>query len=530
MSFFGLGTPAFSHPCDIALGLLIRPLPAANATLHLRFTPDPSQGDHSALGRNSPPLHWESYRTDLNGQHRVGAGCLPEDPLPAGLGTYDLVTLAGVSSARISRAGLYSLLGQIRRLLKDNGELLVVFRENVVPSSRLIQATRLLHCAVQRLYRHDLARALKREELAHAEWFALTRDGAGCLTRIQPLESRSPWASRPFNLRRYLRLKAAGEFAVRVSASALQAPLIAQCLQSTQLAERSQSCGLQSLMVTPKEKVVAIAELDDSHAVLRIPLSAAGRLASEQNAEALRHLGTLPQLTNLVPHLIHQVEADGVFFTAESFVEGTPLRHQPQGPQALQAVEGLLHTINPRLDLQRRKIEGDDFEALVARPLSAILPLVRTQEDRDWLERYLIDSFRGKEAAFGICHGDFSVRNIYMKNSNVVGVIDWDEASLQGLPVLDAISHLFSLQSRRGKGLSDTVNRLLTRQWPEQTELDFLWRCYEYFGVEPEHHHALVLLYWLQIVGNQAEFWYFKKAAFQKTNIVDVVWLIPRNG
>lgn len=557
MSFFGLGTPKFGHPCDIALGLLLGPLPATNATLHLKFTSDPFHGNQLVLDRNCPPIHWESYRTDINGQHQVAIGCLPEEPLPGGLGTYDFVSVVGVSPARISRAGLYSLFGLIRLLLTGNGELLVVFREDACNgnsvahndplretstarganrgsvvrnkrSSRWSQAARLLQCAFQRMYRHDMARALKRQGLDHAEWVTLARDGAGCLSRIQPLESRSPWAGRPFNLRRHLRLKVAGEFAVRASASALQAPLIAQCLQSTQLAMHSLSCGVQSLMVTPKEKVVAIAALDDSRAVLRIPLSVAGRLASEQNARVLRHLGTLPQLSNLVPRLIHQGDADGIIFTAETFVDGTPLRHLQQGPQALQAVEALLHSINPRLNLQRRKIEGDAFEALIARPLAAILPLVRTQQDRDWLQQYLIDSFRGKEASFGISHGDLSVRNIYMKHSNVVGVIDWDEASLQGMPVLDAISHLFSLQSRRGNGLADTLGRLLTRRWPEQVELDFLARCYDYFGVDPEEHQSLVLLYWLQIVGNQAGYWYFAGNELTRNMIDEFVALIRR--
>ena len=94
------------------------------------------------------------------------------------------------------------------------------------------------------------------------------------------------------------------------------------------------------------------------------------------------------------------------------------------------------------------------------------------------------------------------------------GVIDWDEGSRRGLPVLYAISYLLNQHSRRNTRFSDPLWCLFIRQWPVQEELRFLDRCYAYFSASPDQHQASVMLVWLRLVRGQPDHGYASKYDF----------------
>ena len=79
------------------------------------------------------------------------------------------------------------------------------------------------------------------------------------------------------------------------------------------------------------------------------------------------------------------------------------------------------------------------------------------------------------------------------------GIIDWDDARDQGVPVLDAINHLISCELRRAPPVTyaQTLYRLAFQAWPSAEERAFLARMYRFSRVDHRHHPGLVYLNWL---------------------------------
>ena len=243
----------------------------------------------------------------------------------------------------------------------------------------------------------------------------------------------------------------------------------------------------------------------------------------------LEGLQSASRLTGIAPRPILEEEDHERYFVVESQVRGTSLRHLPQGEDDLRLVEDLLRSMNPVKALETGILGDDLFNRLVAAPLDLMLPLISDGEHHRLLFEFFYKAFRGSHFNFGVSHGDFSVRNIYLDHGRVSGVIDWDDGSMRGLPVLDAISHLLSRQSRRGKGFEDSCIRLATREWPLDYELQFLDRCYRYFGVDPGQHIALVMLQWLHVVSNQSQHWFGQDDAFTQQHIGKIAAFISEH-
>lgn len=525
------------HPCDTAMGVLISPA-VSRATLYLNFgsaptdKPDAEDKLQTINVVKTVCLDGslvESTRTPISHASTFG--------LPAGDAAIDLAVLS--SHIPIAQWGqvLNVLIQEIRRVLKPGGELLIVYEPNGGDRRvkkklmrRLQGHVRMLRNALRPVDRCRIASALYGNGLTHAEWFVPWRDQGGCLTTIQPIENR--WLPAR-DWRQKFKAMAAKETIARASASPLQPSLLQTCTRETSIniareSRAPKTAHIGALLVTPKEKVVAMANVNGADVVIRIPLSGQALRACKHNMRALKRLQADASSACVAPRPLFEASLHGQYFSAESRIDGGPLVNLPPAKRRLELVETLIKTLNPTSRIIRRRLESTNYDELVGTPLAAVLSRVTRTNDRVVLARYFSVALHGMPYAAGVSQGDFSLSNIFIYDQKISGVIDWDEGAMNGLPVLDAISHLCSRQGHRSGNFSDTFCRLATRQWPESAELAFLDRCYEHFSVDPGQHFALVMLYWLQIVGSQSQFWFSHNTDFSRTHVDDIVRLISQ--
>jgi hypothetical protein len=81
----------------------------------------------------------------------------------------------------------------------------------------------------------------------------------------------------------------------------------------------------------------------------------------------------------------------------------------------------------------------------------------------------------GRETTLSWIHGDFTPGNVLLgpDASSVTGIVDWGQARPAGLPALDAVLWVLSLDAgRRGEPMGRVVGRSLSwRQWPDDNPL-----------------------------------------------------------
>jgi hypothetical protein len=94
---------------------------------------------------------------------------------------------------------------------------------------------------------------------------------------------------------------------------------------------------------------------------------------------------------------------------------------------------------------------------------------------------------------------------------------------MQGIPMLDGISHLISRQYRRKRGFSSALWNLANLQWPAKEELDFLERFYHHFGVDTKQHFNFVMLQWLHAVSQHFDLQHAREPHFVDSRIIEVV-------
>jgi hypothetical protein len=216
----------------------------------------------------------------------------------------------------ISAEAYGHLLSELMELLAEDGELLLLTAnpfgrrrlinlvEPCLKSKGVAAKVRAVSVCTRELLQQMKAfpsqRKLRKLMLSTGfsamEWFRPLRDDAGYLREIRPLfPSNMEWA-------RYSPLHRGGpfrsspwfsdEYLIRAAPRALSPPALYQCLQEVARNLKSDSYQEQlihvnRLLVTPKEKIVIMATLGATRAVIRIPLSEAARRACQRNLRTL---------------------------------------------------------------------------------------------------------------------------------------------------------------------------------------------------------------------------------------------------
>jgi SAM-dependent methyltransferase/aminoglycoside phosphotransferase (APT) family kinase protein len=271
------------------------------------------------------------------------------------------------------------------------------------------------------------------------------------------------------------------------------------------------SITLNGCVVTGKEKAVFRGILGDLPIVLKVPADQRALDGEARNWRMLEALSRQPPMADFVPRPIASGVHQGVPYFLESALRGRPLvehmatlTRQAAGVQAM-ALLANLHA-NPETAVPIAKC-SEPYRFMVSDPIAKLKQHGANPAQCDRLERRLQETLASQRWRLGLYHGDFTPSNIFVAEGEVSGVIDWECATERGLPALDAICYIESMQriSDPGSRVAGNVLRLSRWEWPSSEELAALRAFYRQFAVDPSMHEALCRLCWLRHVANQLD-------------------------
>jgi O-antigen/teichoic acid export membrane protein/aminoglycoside phosphotransferase (APT) family kinase protein len=251
-------------------------------------------------------------------------------------------------------------------------------------------------------------------------------------------------------------------------------------------------------------------------AVLRLPRTslASSTLERQQHLLTTLHADTrLGAWRTLLPRLLAAGEVRGQVYTVEHVLPGRDARSVYGHPARRYALEtAAVATISDlhRCTATTSVLELDAFKAWTddrlqdLRDMLGGVPLRATYEPAlERLAAELREAVVGRRLARSTVHGDFFPGNILVgpDGETVTGIIDWDQGSEQGLPILDVVLLLLSSRMLVQHAQLGSVVRAVLDGAPwtrhEQTLLDNSWAALpgEAIGLR-----ALVLLCWLEHV------------------------------
>jgi hypothetical protein len=243
----------------------------------------------------------------------------------------------------------------------------------------------------------------------------------------------------------------------------------------------------------PTKDVVVIRAASLPNAVRRI----------ERNATALRRLEQ-SSIAAFVPRELATV-ADGVgaIMTAESRIAGQSLLDIRPGTlkNRLFKEAALVLQAFRREHTVLRPLEPTEYAAQVGTAFEVLRNIASVQDEIliDQLEQEMHERLLcGKVWAMGPNHGDFKNGNIIIgANKKVVGFIDWDGWTEQGLPLLDEmLLCLYEDAKGAGRHLGASISALFVDGWlPFQTRLVSETR--DALGIDSVDFATLKVLFWL---------------------------------
>jgi len=358
-------------------------------------------------------------------------------------------------------------------------------------------------------------RLLRAAGFSQEEFYGLT-PGYTQLAELISLQRRDRiW--RPWKARGVERLKRSRNFVPAYGIVAYpetsSRPSLAEQLAASleqQLGSRQGTACFTRFQVTDKNKGIISANVDGRPIVVKLPFNDAIGARAARNHQFLAKAREHESLRTYLPHAVGTGEIMGIRYYAEERVAGHSLLEEldaSNGMRWFDAATAFLEAVNP--GLQQRKPEvltTEMFQRQVSAPLERLACVVdATLVER--IDSYLRRSLEGLLVRFGVVHGDFSYSNVFVQSGSIVGVIDWDDSDLMGIPALDALNFVDSLY--RGSNRHSTAVKVISRlaRWGglADEEKDFLETSYRRCGIESSYHSALVCLYWLRHVADQLD-------------------------
>lgn len=362
---------------------------------------------------------------------------------------------------------------------------------------------------------NGFSRLLRAAGFSTEEFYGLT-PGYTQLAELIPLQRRDRiW--RPWKARGLERLKRSRNFVpaygiVAYRETPVRPSLVEQLAASLeqQLGSRQGTACFTRFQVTDKNKGIISANVDGRPIVVKLPFNEAIGARAARNHQFLAKAREDESLRTYVPSAVGTGEILGIRYYAEERVAGHSLLDElgaSDGTQWFDAATGFLEALNP--GLQQRKPEAlatEVFHRQVSAPLERLALVVdATLVER--IENYLRRSLEGLLLSFGVVHGDFSFSNVFVQSGSIVGVIDWDDSDLMGIPALDALNFVDSRYraSNRHSTTVQVISRLAKWDGLADKERGFLEKSYLRCGIESSCHSALVCLYWLRHVADQLD-------------------------
>ena len=348
------------------------------------------------------------------------------------------------------------------------------------------------------------------------EFYGLS-PGYSRLQEIIPLRTVQSFWSPPRRSKLAERVKRSGYFVPAFGIVACGRTLHSQPLIARLLAEiggTTSGAGaitLRDCLVTGKEKAVFRGTFGDLPIVLKIPADRRALEGEASNWRMLEALSLQPAMADIVPRPIARGIHQGVTYYLESELRGRPLAEQiakVTRAGAVARVVALLAKLHPNAATASPITkDSEPYRFMVANPVAQLRLHGANPAQCDRLERRLHDALVSQTWHVGLYHGDFTPSNIFVSEGEVTGVIDWECATERGVPVLDAICYLESMQRLFDptSRVAGNLLRLSRWEWPSNEEITALRTLYERFAVEPAAHEMLCRLCWLRHVANQLD-------------------------
>lgn len=439
---------------------------------------------------------------------------------------------------RNPRLAQIRFLTEIRRILKPQGQLFVAIENrlshcyfggrrdhhsglwfaSLLPRFFANLYSILVRHQPYRTYTYSMngyRRLLRAAGFPQEEFYGLT-PGYTQLAELIPLQ-RHDRLWRPWKAHGVDRLKRSRNFVpaygIVAYPEAPGRPSLAEQLAASleqQLGSEPGAACFTRFQVTDKNKGIISASVDGRPVVVKLPFNEAIGARAARNHQFLAEAREHESLQTYLPRALGAGEILGIRYYAEERVAGHPLLDEldaGNGMRWFDAATSFLEAVNP--GPRQGKPEVLTAEML-QRQVSAPLERLACVADATLVERvdgYLRRSLAGLSVRLGVVHGDFGASNVFVQSGAIVGVIDWDDIDLMGIPALDALNFVDSLYrgSNRHSSAAQVISRLA--RWDElaNEEKDFLEKSYRRCGIESSHHLALVCLYWLRHVADQLD-------------------------
>lgn len=245
-------------------------------------------------------------------------------------------------------------------------------------------------------------------------------------------------------------------------------------------------------------------------AVLKLPYSAAGAASLRRQHAVLTRLRAEPALgpwRALLPTVLCAGTVEGRFITVEDALPGRAMRDSLTGASA-QVGAPISLALSAIAELHRRTartvvVDAGLLDRWIDTPLRSLAPIVHDGGALARLARDLHSALAGQTVSVGWIHGDFWPGNLLVApdGATVTGIVDWDLAAPDELPVHDLLNFMLSTERLlHGRELGDAVRmrlngggwtereRTLLADWTPLPFRDATWA------------RAMVLLYWLRYV------------------------------
>jgi aminoglycoside phosphotransferase (APT) family kinase protein len=347
---------------------------------------------------------------------------------------------------------------------------------------------------------------------------------------------RKPWT-------RYIARKELGH------QTAFAEQILLQLARDGQLGSDAESLHITSTVLTRSDVVVALISACGQHEprlVLKLPLTPDAERSTTDHRQVIVTLHKLPELhtfCTFIPRAVAWGDQHGRPYYVETALPGIGaadlVRRQAEPVTMMRDAAHLIGQLH--LGTLRRQIVD---EALFARLAGDGLALLRQfvggwpeaallRQKLEQLDELLRSQIAGRELPFSWTHGDFWPGNLLIKPAAGVigGVVDWDRASAEQIPLHDLL-HLLAytrkLQRRSELGEEvvsymlpaafDKYERSLVKEAIEQLELP----------TSVDFFRAITLLYWLRFAATNLS----RYPAFQRDSrwLKNNVFLVLKRG
>lgn len=297
--------------------------------------------------------------------------------------------------------------------------------------------------------------------------------------------------------------------------------LLAQLARDGQIGQIAAAPRIMSALVTRSDVVVAKISTSGTHdtsLVLKLPLTSHAKrsiIIHRQVLMALCHMPELQSFCTFLPRAITWGDCEGRSYYLETALEGVGagdlVRQQAEPAEMKQDAARLIGQLHMGTS-KRRVVDEAIFTQLAGDDLALLHQLAEHWPETavlcqklKKLEDLLRDQIYGQELSFSWTHGDFWPGNLLMQPANgaINGIIDWDRASPDQIPLHDILHLLaYTRKMQRRTELGEEVLTYLLPSAFDVSERVLISEAMEQLRlpVGTKFFQAATFLYWLHFV------------------------------